>query len=334
MALAALGWTEAWQTKFDALNGAGLVPGRVVGEHRTHFRVATEDDEVNAEVTGRLRNVAALRSDLPGVGDYVALRLSAGDGPASIEAVLPRAAELVRKAAGESRPQLIAANVDTIFIVVGLDGDFNLQRIERYVALVQSGRSVPVIVVNKVDLSPDVAAAVEQIVAVAPGVTIHAISARDEVSAGVLEAYFDGGKTIALIGSSGVGKSTLTNALLGREAQATQEVRSHDSRGRHTTTHRQLFQRAGGGTLIDTPGMRGLELWTDEEVVAPNFDDIEELALQCKFRNCAHRSEPGCAPCRRPWRGAKLRLSGWRRLCGGEGGSQRCCERGFKCGRA
>ncbi len=295
MTLAALGWNESWRLKFEAATTAGLVPGRVVGEHRTHYQVATDEAEVPAELTGRLRNAAGQRSDLPGVGDWVALRLSVGDGPASIEAVLPRASELIRKAAGETRPQLISANVDTFFIVTGLDGDFNIQRIQRYAALVATSKSRPVIVVNKVDLSKDVTGAKALIEAAEPGITIHAISARDRASAAVLEQYFDGGKTIALIGSSGVGKSTLTNALLGRDAQATQEVRSYDSRGRHTTTHRQLFMRAQGGTLIDTPGMRGLELWTEVVVEQPNFADIEALALDCKFRNCAHRSEPGCA---------------------------------------
>lgn len=295
MTLEALGWSEVWRQRFAALGTDGLVPGRVVGEHRTHFRVATDETELTAEITGRLRNAANQRSDLPGVGDFVALRLAVGDGPASIDAVLPRTTELVRKAAGESRPQLLAANVDNIFIVIGLDGDFNLQRIERYVALVRSGRSSPIIIVNKVDLSSDVDGAIAQIAAAEPGVPIHAISARSCDSVSQLERYFDGGKTVALIGSSGVGKSTLTNQLLGWPAQATGEVRVHDSRGRHTTTHRQFFIRERGGTLIDTPGMRGLELWNEAAVSQPNFEDIEDLATLCRFRNCHHESEPGCA---------------------------------------
>ena len=246
-------------------------------------------------MTGRLRNAATQRSDLPGVGDFVAIRLAAGDGSASIEAVLPRSTELVRKAAGENRPQLLAANLDYIFIVSGLDGDFNLERIKRYVALVRSGRSAPVILVNKVDLSNDVAAIVALIAEAEPDVPIHAISARNGGNIGELEKYLDGGRTVALIGSSGVGKSTLTNQLLGRSAQATQEVRAHDSRGRHTTTHRHLFVRERGGAIIDTPGMRGLELWNEAPVSAIQFEDIEALAADCKFRNCRHQSEPGCA---------------------------------------
>ncbi len=295
MTRAAFGWTAQRQSDFAPFAADGLIPGRVVGEHRTHFRVATERDEVSAEIQGRLRQSARLRSDLPGVGDFVALRLSMGDGPAMIEAVLPRSTALVRKAAGEARPQLLAANIDVIFIVMGLDGDFNLQRLERYLDLVRDSGSSPVIVANKIDLARDITTAKREMTAVAPGVPLHTISARDQTSAAELESYFAGNQTVALIGSSGAGKSTLTNQLLGRDAQATQEVRVHDDRGRHTTTHRQLYFRETGGAIIDTPGMRGLELWNEPQESLTNFDDIEALATQCKFRNCQHVTEPACA---------------------------------------
>jgi ribosome biogenesis GTPase len=170
-----------------------------------------------------------------------------------------------------------------------------LPRIERYLALVRESGAAPVIVLNKADLTSDVIAMTAQIAAIAPGIPVHAISARTGVGIQDLERYFDGCRTVGLIGSSGVGKSTLTNELLGRAAQATQEVRAHDSRGRHTTTHRQLFARPQGGTIIDMPGMRGIELWTTEKAVDINFDDVEALAVQCKFRNCSHDSEPACA---------------------------------------
>ena len=295
MTRAAFGWTAQRQTDFANFATDGLIPGRVVGEHRTHFRVATEAEEITAEIQSRLRKSAQLRSDLPGVGDFVALRLSAGDGPAMIDAVLPRSTALVRKAAGEARPQLLAANIDVIFIVMGLDGDFNLQRLERYLDLVRDSGSASVIVANKIDLAQNLAAATKEISAVAPGVPLHAISARGRTGVDKLKAYFDHNRTIALIGSSGAGKSTLTNQLLGRDAQATQEVRVHDDRGRHTTTHRQLYFREHGGAIIDTPGMRGLELWNAPTESPLNFDDIEALASQCKFRNCQHVTEPACA---------------------------------------
>lgn len=293
--LATLGWTDERQQDFAPYASEGLVPGRVVGEHRTHFQVAMEVAELTAEITGRLRNEAGQRSDLPGVGDFVALRLTAGDGPAIIETVLPRTSAMIRKAAGEQRPQLLAANVDVVFIVTALDGDFNVQRLERYLALVQESGASPVIVANKADLPHDIRATTGQIAGVAPGVPVHILSARDRASSRDLRPYFAGNRTIVLVGSSGVGKSTLTNQLLGREAQATGEVRGHDSRGRHTTTHRQLFLRPQGGAIIDTPGMRGLELWSPTETSEPSFDDIEALATQCKFGNCQHETEPACA---------------------------------------
>ncbi len=236
-----------------------------------------------------------VRSDLPGVGDFVALKPALGDGPATIEAVLPRSTALIRKASGEERPQLLAANIDIVFIVTAPDGDFNLPRIDRYLALVRESGALPVIILNKTDLDEAPAETMAKILALAPDVAVHAISARDPDCIGILEPYFADCQTIVLIGSSGVGKSTLTNQLLGRMEQATQAVRAHDSRGRHTTTHRQLFQHPRGGAFIDTPGLRGLELWNAPIDLGSRFDDIDTLAGQCRFRNCRHDGEPGCA---------------------------------------
>ena len=294
MSLATLGWNERRHRDFAIYSGDGLVPGRVVGEHRTHYQVATEGVELSAEATGRLRNAAHLRSNMPGVGDFVALRRPAGDGPATIEAILPRTSALIRKASGEPRPQLLAANVDVVFIVTGLDGDFNLARIQRFLALVRDSGALPVIVANKAELSLDITAITREIAAIAPDVALHPTSVRAGSGLHDLEQYFSGNRTVVLIGSSGVGKSTLTNVLLERDAQATGAVRAHDSRGRHTTTHRQLFIRPRGGAIIDTPGLRGLEAWNGD-AVATNFADIELLATQCRFSDCQHRTEPKCA---------------------------------------
>ena len=261
MTLEDFGWSNDRQNAFAAHAADGLVPGRVVSEHRSHFQIATIIVELSAEISGRLRNAAAQRSDLPGVGDFVALRLGVGDGPATIEAVLPRTSALVRKASGENRPQLLAANVDVVFIVTAPDGDFNLARMERLLALVRDSGAAPVIILNKADLAGDVPGMINEIASVAEGISVHVISARARDGTGAIERYFNDNQTIGLIGSSGVGKSTLTNELLGRDAQATQAVRVYDSRGRHTTTHRQLFLRPRGGCIIDTPGMRGVESW-------------------------------------------------------------------------
>jgi ribosome biogenesis GTPase len=295
MSLEELGWNAQWQEKFAAQGCEGLVPARVVAEHRSHYRIATAETELSAGTTGRLRNTVDQRADLPGVGDFVAASLSEGDGPATIEAVLPRATALIRKASGKPDPQLLAANVDVVFIVTAVGGDFNLARLKRYWALVQQSGAGPVFVVNKSDLENSVVGAAGEIEGLGRDMLVHAISARVRESVQVLEQYFAGNRTVALIGSSGVGKSTLTNQLLGRDAQATQEVRDYDGRGQHTTTSRQLLVRSQGGAIIDTPGLRGLETWDATEATEGAFDDIEALALQCRFRNCRHGTEPDCA---------------------------------------
>ena len=235
MSLEALGWNGQWRDKFEALGVTSLVPARVVGEHRSHYRVTTQTAEISAGTTGRMRNTSARRTDLPGVGDFLAVNLSGGDGAYTIEAVLPRTSALIRKASGTPEPQLLAANIDVVFIVTALGGDFNLARMKRYLALVQQSGATPVIVVNKSDLENDVVGSTGRIEGIDPDVPVHMISARVRESVRVLEDYFTGNLTVALIGSSGVGKSTLTNQLLGRDAQATQDVRSYDGRGRHTT---------------------------------------------------------------------------------------------------
>ena len=295
MTLESVGWNARWQQQFAPYASDDLLPARVVGEHRSHYRVATELAELTAEATGRVRKAAALRSDLPGVGDFVAVRPAAGDGPATIEVVLPRTSALIRKASGKRSPQLLAANIDVAFIVTAMDGDFNVERLKRYLALVSESGAVPVIVLNKSDLTTDVVAETAQLADIATDVRVHAISARSGWGVLELEQYFDGNRTVGLFGSSGVGKSTLTNHLLDRAAQATQEVRPHDNRGRHTTTHRQLFVRSQGGAIIDTPGMRGLELWNTSSGVEDDFADVAVLAAQCRFSDCRHESEPGCA---------------------------------------
>ena len=295
MTLAAFGWTEQQQSEAATYASRGLLPGRIVGEHRTHYQVATGESEITAEASGALRNQTKQRSDLPGVGDIVAFRPASGDGPATIEGVLTRKSALIRKASGEQRPQLLASNVDVVFIVMGLDGDFNLARLKRFCELAHGSGARPVIVLNKADLPRDQREATQQISEVVPGVPIHLISAREGIGLQDLEPYFHPDQTIVLVGSSGVGKSTLINRWLGRAAQATQAVRDHDDRGRHTTTHRQLFLRSTGGSIIDTPGVRGLEIWEEADTPADNFEDIDALAAQCKFRNCRHDSEPACA---------------------------------------
>ena len=274
----------------------GFVAGRVALEHRGTYRVYTEFGECTAEVTGQFRYQADGDQTFPAVGDWVALHHHGPDHPATIHQVLPRTSQFVRKVAGtKTQGQVIAANVDTVFLMSGLDGDFNLRRIERYLVMAWDSGATPVIVLNKADLCATLSETLADVAAVAIGVPIHPISAALGTGLNQLDPYLIPGKTVALIGSSGVGKSTLTNYLLGTHQQAIQAVRADDSRGRHTTSHRHLLPLPSGALLIDTPGMRELQLWSTASGLEETFADVEALASDCKFRDCQHEQEPGCA---------------------------------------
>lgn len=263
--------------------------GRVAIEHKNSYLVYLDDgSEILATLAGRLRFETTSREDLPAVGDWVRLRESL------IEEVLPRKSCFVRKAAGENvEAQVIAANIDTVFVVSGLDGDFNLRRLERYHAAVRASGAQCVILLNKADLSDDPERHSREVRTIAPGADVIPISALHDDVFSALRMYLIPGETIALVGSSGAGKSTLINRLLGASHQATGAVRESDSRGRHTTSHRELFRMSTGAMLIDTPGLRELQLWDAD--IEGSFPEIESLARSCRFRDCSHAGEEGCA---------------------------------------
>ena len=295
--LAAFGWSPAVDAAFAPFRADGLEPARVAVAFGATFRVIAHDGEMLADVTGRLKHQAGGRRDLPAVGDWIALKRSTVEGGrASIQALLPRTSVFSRKVAGETTTeQIVAANVDVAFLVMGLDHDFNPRRLERYLAMTWESGARPVILLNKADVAEELGAKVDEIAGMAIGVPAHVISARDGTGVDALEPYLTPGHTIALLGSSGAGKSTLINRLLGEDRLRTQEVRASDSRGRHTTTHRELVPLPGGAVLVDTPGMRELQLWSADAGLEETFDDIAALAAECYFTDCKHDSEPRCA---------------------------------------
>lgn len=300
MTLDDLGWDSRLEQLFEVHRTAGFVPARVSLEHTHVYRVLSPDGERLARVAGRLRHAAKLRTEFPAVGDWVAIDRAAPGAHAAeagrIRAVLPRKSRFSRRAAGNpTEEQIVAANVDVVFLVSGLDGNFNPRRVERYLVTAWDSGASPVIVLNKADLVDDPVPFVEQIESIAQGVPVMATSIASPDSIERLRERIAPGRTAALLGSSGVGKSSIANALIGEDRLPTREVRERDSRGRHASTNRQLLMLPGGGILIDTPGMRELQLWDAGGIRAGAFSDIDALAEGCRFRDCRHRSEPGCA---------------------------------------
>lgn len=296
MNLAWLGWSDFFARSFEPYCREGFTIGRVAIEYRNTYVLYSEQGELSAEVAGKLRHRASEPQDFPAVGDWVVIRVREAEKQATIHAVLPRKSKFSRKIAGaKTEEQIVAANVDTVLLVSGLDGDFNLRRIERYLILAWESGANPVIVLNKADLCSNIEQRIAEVETIAFGVPLIVLSAAQNQGLDALTSYFQPGQTVALLGSSGVGKSTLTNQLKGETIQAVQPVRRGDRRGRHTTTHRELIVLPMGGSIIDTPGMREIQVWAGDEGLQETFADIEVLAQQCRFRNCQHGNEPGCA---------------------------------------
>lgn len=295
-ALQDLGWAEGHQTEFEPHAAAGLTPARVAAQHRGAYVLFSELGELRAQPAGRLAHEAGGAADLPAVGDWVAAAARPVEGAATIRHILTRRTKFSRKVALDAaEEQVLAANVDAVFLVMSLNEDYNLRRLERYVATAWESGAQPVILLTKTDLCPDWELRVLEVESTAYGVPVHAISALTGDGIETVRSYLAPGRTIALLGSSGVGKSTLVNTLAGAEILATAAIREDDGEGRHTTRHRQLVLLPGGGLVIDTPGLRELQLWDVSDGVSETFADVEELAARCRFSDCSHRSEPGCA---------------------------------------
>lgn len=287
------GWTPEVRALFEK-HAPGLIPARIIQEQRLHYLAVTEAGEVKVLLPGRLRHRSANTAELPSVGDWAALTIRRGS--AMVDRVMPRFTRISRRASGEKEEeQIVAANVDTVFIATSLNDDFTRRRLDRYLAMVRGGGSKPVILLTKLDVCKDPAPFVAEAEVAGGDAPVLVVSSKTPGGLDSLMEHLIATRTHALVGSSGVGKSTIVNALLGREAMYVREIREHDSRGKHATTFRHLFKLPGGALLIDTPGMREIQLWLDADQVVEAFEELAVFAEHCRFGNCRHNNEPGCA---------------------------------------
>ena len=290
------GWEDFFEKDFEQYSKKKYKAGRVAIENKSNFNLYTESGEITAELSGRFHYNARTTSDYPAVGDWVVIRTIPEERKAIIEHVLKRKNKFSRKAAGDTTDeQIIASNADLIFIVTSLNQDVNLRRIERYLTLATENNAEPVLILSKSDICDNEESKMSEVRSIAEGINIHIISAKENKGVDELREYFSGNRTVAVVGSSGVGKSTLINCLAGSDEMEVSEIGLYKDKGRHTTSHRELLVLKSGGLIIDTPGMREIQLWEGNEGMSETFTDVEELAAKCRFTDCKHDTEPGCA---------------------------------------
>ncbi|WP_078380743.1 ribosome small subunit-dependent GTPase A [Sutcliffiella halmapala] len=303
------GWNANFEEYFKPFKQKGLNAGRVTSKKKDSYLVKVEGKSIIAKITGKFMYNAQLNKDFPAVGDWVVYEIKENNKHAFIHAILPRENAYVRKLpisggrkfkkgiieGGKTEEQVIASNINTAFIVIGLDYNFEIRRVERFLTLVYNSEIKPVIILNKIDLCFSVDEYLHQVKEIADKVPIYSVSAEKNINMDVFLKYLLCGETVIVLGSSGVGKSTITNFLVGDEKQKIQSISQSTGKGKHTTTNSELIFLKTGGIIVDTPGVRELQLWGEEEILDQSFEEIKLLSYECKFRNCQHREEPGCA---------------------------------------
>ncbi|WP_426351112.1 ribosome small subunit-dependent GTPase A [Alloiococcus sp. CFN-8] len=308
MSLEKLGWNTYFQDNFIPYSNNGFVAARVITQYKGNYIVRSEKGDFNSKLSGKFMYNADIKKDYPAVGDWVAIKIIS-DTEAIIYAILPRKSYFARKLAisggrkikngiivgGNIEEQIIGSNIDTAFIVSGLDNNFNICRIERYITLVRSSGANPIILLNKCDLCNNISHYLNEIYSIATDIDVYSISVLKNINMDIFDKFLCSGKTVVFLGSSGVGKSTIVNFLFGDEKQKTNAASSSNGKGRHTTTSSQLVSHSSGCSVIDTPGIRELQLWADEGILSESFQEIYSLIDKCKYSNCNHDKEAGCA---------------------------------------